>query len=525
MLDENFSSKVKFHAALLLTSVLFVYVFSYSTSPCYELLGGDSAIFQVVGKYWAQGYLPYVNVFDHKGPLIFFINMLGYMIAPRTGVTVLQTISLYVTSVLIWQTMSLYSASTVWKSFFFALTLIFYAAHYEEGNHVTEYSLPFLAAATYCFLRALKNSADKKFFHPTIYGFVYGVGFGACVMIRTSDSAQICCQVFLATIFLLQARDFKLLLKNFLSFCAGVTVINLPFVMYFAAHDILQDALYGTILYNIKYAQLTATHAPIETRIIYSLVHHAPFFAMVIVATIALKQKFKSRLLWSGLFIGAALAVMLIKLRLSDQYAMIFLGVAPILFAMLHEIRDVMQNIWHAQKISLKRLFVKFMIFFAAAYVGIMAFYLKAILFAEETPLSMFFTAYSKRAELLNSNEHANILKLRALIPDSEANSFVCWGNFCTGSHWILQADMKPRERFFMNNTLLMKIDPKIRKEFFGNIRQDYPLWILYGVTFNRKHEPFDSDKEFEQLLAEKYQLKGEVYIYPQTMRLYRLKD
>lgn len=523
MSDENFSCKVKFHAALILTSILFVYVFSYSTSPLYELLGGDSAIFQVVGKYWAQGYLPYVNVFDHKGPLIFFINALGYMIAPRTGVTVLQIISLYVSSVLIWRAMGLYSASTAWKSLFFALTLIFYAAHYEEGNHVTEYAAPFLAAATYCFLRALKNSADKKFFHPPIYAFVYGVGFGACVMIRTSDAAQICCQVFLAAIFLLRARDFKLLLKNFLSFCAGAAVIILPFVMYFAAHNILNDALYGTILYNIKYAQQTATNAPLATRIIYSLVHHAPFFAMVVVAAIAIKQK--SRLLWSGLFIGAALSVMLIKLRTADQYAMIFLGVAPILFAMLHESRDILQKIWHAPKISFKRLLVKVLIIFAAINVVMQAFYLKAILFAEETPLSIFFTSYSKRAELLNSNERTNILKLRALIPDSEANSFVCWGNFCTGSHWILQADMKPRERFFMNNTLLMKVDPKLRKEFFGNIRQDYPLWILYGVTFGKEHRPLDSDSEFEQLLAEKYRLAGEMYIYPQKMRLYRLKD
>ena len=32
-------------------------------------------------------------------------------------------------------------------------------------------------------------------------------------------------------------------------------------------------------------------------------------------------------------------------------------------------------------------------------------------------------------------------------------------------------------------------------------------------------------DAEFEQLLAEKYSLKGEVYIFPQMMRLYRLKE
>ena len=53
-------------------------VFSPSTSPLYSDWGYDSAMFQTIGKYWAQGHLPYVELFDHKGPIIFFINALGY---------------------------------------------------------------------------------------------------------------------------------------------------------------------------------------------------------------------------------------------------------------------------------------------------------------------------------------------------------------------------------------------------------------------------------------------------------------
>lgn len=527
---ENFSRKVIFsHAALILTSVLFVLIFSYSTSPLYDLLGGDSAIFQVIGKYWYEGYLPYVNVFDHKGPLIFFVNMLGHAIHPRTGVTVLQIISLYISCLFVWRTMDLYS-SNVWQKILFMLfTLLYYAAHYEEGNHVTEYTLPFLTASAYCFLKMLKDSADEKFSCPPMFGFVYGVGFGACLLIRLSDAAQICCQIFLTAIFLLQAREFKNLLQNFLSFCAGFVIICLPFVIYFAAHGILYDALYGTLLINIKYAHQTATHLPIILRIIYGMIHFLPLFVMIIVATLKLRQNSKSRLLWSGLFIGAAIAFMLIKLRTSDQYAMIFLAVAPILFAVLCESYDTLQKIWCTPKFSIKRLFMKIAAIFIVIHVCIMLSFVKAVLFVEDSSVSVFFTAYSKRAELLNSNERENILKLRALIPDNEAASFACWAGFCAGSHWILQADMKPRERFFMNNGLLARMDPKVREEFFGNLRRDYPLWIIYGTAPDRNFdEPpkfLDEDVEFERLLAEKYILRGEVYIFPQIMKLYRLKN
>lgn len=150
-----------FHVALILMSFAFVYVFSYATSFGYNLLGGDSAIFQVVGKYWTQGYLPYVDLFDHKGPLLFLINAIGYMIYPPSGVMVPQIICLYLSCLFVWRAMSLYSSSH-WRIFFMLFTLIYYAAHYEEGNHVSEYALPFLSVAAYCFLLVLRKIIFRR---------------------------------------------------------------------------------------------------------------------------------------------------------------------------------------------------------------------------------------------------------------------------------------------------------------------------------------------------------------------------
>ena len=489
-----------FHVALIVMSFVFVYVFSFSTSFGYDLLGGDSAVFQVVGKYWLEGVLPYKELFDHKGPIVYLANALGYAIYPRSGVMVPQIISLYLSCLFVWRAMELYSSSA-WRIFFMLFALIYYAAHYEEGNHVSEYSVPFLSAAAYCFLRSLK---ENKF--PPLYGFVYGVGFGACFMIRLSDAAQICCQTFLIAIFLLQARDFKALWQNVLNFCAGSVIICLPFVIYFSAHGALYDMLYGTFLINLNYAIDETFHFPPVFRTIHAIVHYLPFFIMIIVALFGLKENPKSRLLQSGFFIGIAMSFMLISLRPSDQYAMIFLAAAPILFAVLNESRN----------------FFKSLIILTAIHFCILALHLEGILHAEETRVSFLFSTYSKREELLNSNERQNILALRSLIPDTEAQSFAVWGGNCSGSHWILHANMKPRERLFMNNSLCAKMDPQLRQEYFGNIRADYPLWILYGTDPNRKPAP-EEDAELEQLLKEKYSLKGEVYIFPQIMKLYRL--
>lgn len=483
----------------------------------------DSAVFQVVGKYWLEGVIPYKDLFDHKGALVYVANALGYAIYPRAGVMVPQIICLYLSSLFVWRAMELYWRGNVVKIFFLALTLIYYAAHYEEGNHVTEYSVPFLSVAAYCFLRSLKENV-----FPPLYGFIYGLGFGACFLIRLSDAAQICCQVFLVAIFLLQARAFKNLWRNVLSFGAGVVSIVLPFVIYFAAHDALYDMLYGTLLLNINYTVDETIHLEPFDRTIHAAVHYLPFLAMMLVATLALLQNPKSRLLQSGLFIEAAVVFMLINLRPSDQYAMIFFAVAPILFAVIYESNDALQNIWRNPKFSFKRLLIKLLIGLMVIHFYILTSHLKGIILNEQSEMASFFSTYKKHEELFNSSERQNILKLRSLIPESERASFACWGNFCTGSHWILQADMKPRERFFMNNSLLTKMDPRIRQEYFGNLRRDYPLWIVYGVDPNRKpgEPPRTSveDAELEQLLKEKYSLKGETFIYPQIMKLYRLK-
>ena len=142
-------------------------------------------------------------------------------------------------------------------------------------------------------------------------------------------------------------------------------------------------------------------------------------------------------------------------------------------------------------------------------------------------PQVMFFTSYSKQAEVSNVHERENLLRLKALIPDDERNSFVCWGDTCTGAHWILQTGIKPRNRFFTNVRWMAKADLSLRDEWFDDVRCYPPLWILYGTDPNRKTGAplsWTEDTELEKLLAEKYSLKGEVFIYPQMMKLYKLK-
>ena len=72
---------------IFVASLCFLLLFSSSTRPgSPDPIAGDQAMFMTIGKYWAKGVLPYVGLWDSKGPIIFFINALGYLIfGSKTG--------------------------------------------------------------------------------------------------------------------------------------------------------------------------------------------------------------------------------------------------------------------------------------------------------------------------------------------------------------------------------------------------------------------------------------------------------
>lgn len=81
-------------------ATFFVLFFSKSTSPIYSnAIGIDSAIFMIIGKGWTSGILPYVGLWDSKGPIIFAINSLGWIIAGnRYGLFAIQIVCASFTS-------------------------------------------------------------------------------------------------------------------------------------------------------------------------------------------------------------------------------------------------------------------------------------------------------------------------------------------------------------------------------------------------------------------------------------------
>ena len=520
--DKFSPGRIILHVALILASVLFVYLFSTSTSPLYSFLGDDSAIFQAVGKGWAEGFLPYTALFENKGALIFLLDAIGYSIAPRVGIFLLQIPAMYLSMLFAWRALGVYLSD---KPKFAAagFILIFNAAYYLDGNRTEEWSMPFLMAATYFFLRGLK---EEKFSCPPLVGLINGLGFGACVLLRTTNALPLCCVAFLSAIFLLQARQFKILLRNVVNFCAGFAIIVLPFVIYFAAHDALYDAFYGTILLNMKYT------AQRESFLLTHLDEYAEYIAiqfmalyLMIAASVAALIKNKSRVALSGLFCGAMMLLLLMKSSPYLGYCALITPLLPTAFAVLADLSKNFRALFKVQGFSLKRTLCKLLIVLVMLY---------PLLLIHRLNMA-FINMNSKFAAQYYAEEKSDMLRLAELIPPEERNSVMFWGEGFQMSHWILTTGIFPRCRFFGNVKAFANADPNVKREWLDLARANPPKWIIYNAPekelANEKMSPWmqafriNRDSDVERLLRESYNLAGEMRTYQNFFGLYRLKD
>ncbi len=238
-------------------SVLFITVCSITTSPFFPIpTGGDSAIFLTIGKYWNFGKIPYIDLWDLKGPLIFLFNAVGYRLTEtRTGVYILQIIWMYVSFIFIFKILRIRYPK---KFSYLLLFLIYgtYSLNYQTGNSVEECCMPFLSSSFYLLAKWFEQQKNKQdYYHPWTYAFTYGVCFGACFLTRITNAIGICVACLYISVILFLNHRFDLFLQNLIGFLAGFVLISAPFVIYFLLNNALSEFWYGTIGYNLEYAK------------------------------------------------------------------------------------------------------------------------------------------------------------------------------------------------------------------------------------------------------------------------------
>lgn len=327
------------HIAFLVSSALFLLLLSTSTSPLYlvNAVNTDPGAYEFIGMSWLHGALPYRDLFDHKGPLIYAINAFGFWLTGnRYGILAVQLPCLY---------LSLVGCHRLLRQEFgprMSLLLVFatftsYAldSYYDGGNMVCDYLLPFLFAAyyhAYSWLKALDATprAPLPLRVPLLFGLVLGVSLTT----RATNALGSCIAVAAVIALLVYQGRFRTLALSGLCYLAGAAIVVVPFLVYFHHYGALADMWHAVIDYNLGYLHVDMPNGVHPLKYVLSF---SPSWLLAATAFLALLRTPRYRLLSAVLLlVGQGCGVFFLAGRGYPHYAIVAVPFLPLCFCLFH---------------------------------------------------------------------------------------------------------------------------------------------------------------------------------------------
>lgn len=148
-------------------------------SPSFRCLPyRDSGVFLYVGQQILQGQVPYRDIWDHKPPLVFYINAIGLLISDGSiwGVWWVEVVMLSVATVLGFALMR--SAFGLLPSILASVLWILSLQYVQEGGNLTEeYCLPLQFGALYLYWRSWQRWQSVPWLWCTLLGAMGALAF------------------------------------------------------------------------------------------------------------------------------------------------------------------------------------------------------------------------------------------------------------------------------------------------------------------------------------------------------------
>lgn len=192
----------------------------------------DSNIYFTAGKSLFNGKVLYRDVFDHKGPVIFFLHAITWLISNKTffGVFILEVVTAFFFLLYSYKTMLLFVGK---KSIIMipVLSAVVYSSKAMcHGDSAEELCLPMLMYAIYIIVKSFKNDTEmtnrELFILGITSGFVFWLKFTLAGFYAGFIVVPFFCALF--------EKNYKYIGKMILRIFMGIMTITLPIILYFA---------------------------------------------------------------------------------------------------------------------------------------------------------------------------------------------------------------------------------------------------------------------------------------------------
>lgn len=235
------------------TLMLMVMCFFTSSSPLFDAKQGqDENIYYSVATGMANGLDLYKDMFDHKGPVFFFIYTLAYLVSPGefTGVYLLEVIMLSLSVFMVYKLTRLYTgdiASIV--AAFISIPLLFNQSYTREGGSLEQMYISLMLLALYFIIRG--NMKVRTFI---VEGIIFAVVFFSKFNLSLAWPFMM---LFVAARFI-GNKDYKGLVKAVMAYIAGFIAVAFLASIVFIIKGQMNIFIDSYFLFNAKYGAVSS---------------------------------------------------------------------------------------------------------------------------------------------------------------------------------------------------------------------------------------------------------------------------
>lgn len=232
----------------------FFLLLTTTSSPLYPMnTWVDANSFMTMGKGMIHGLVPYRDLFEQKGPLLYLIHGLAWLIDNTgfLGVYIFEVISLTITLILASKLVRLFVAPVYCYLIipvFACLPLI--SRNFDNGGSAEEFSFALILGVFYLMARHFKQSEPQPMSSRT--ALVIGILAGCVFMIKYTMLGLWIGLAIVLAIDCIGRRKFAELLRLAGFFIAGIIIAWIPWLIYFGLNNAIGDFLYIYIYVNLN---------------------------------------------------------------------------------------------------------------------------------------------------------------------------------------------------------------------------------------------------------------------------------